>query len=100
LMYSIFEKDFIIFGGFYILFRFIQNRLFCRVTRLLHPGHPTAYRTAPGRPLMYAGSPERNQKSVLTSSPRDVLAILPATQLPRIVHVVTAPTWCAFLISP
>jgi hypothetical protein len=46
------------------LFKFIQNRLFCWVTRLLYLGHPTTYRTASGRPTVRAGTPEK--KNVLT----------------------------------
>jgi hypothetical protein len=72
------------------IFIFIQNRLFCRVTRLLRPGHPTTYRTTLGRPAMCVGSPERNQKSVSTLFARDALAVLHATRLLRVAHAVTA----------
>jgi hypothetical protein len=69
------------------VFRFIQNRLFCRVTRLLYPGDPMTYRTAPGRPAMRARTTEKKRPNASMSWP-----FSPATRLVRIAHAVTAST--------
>jgi hypothetical protein len=119
LMYSIFDKDFIIFGGFYIHFQIyskvlpghrtappgspddVQNRTgspgyVCRTI----PGHPTTYRTALGHLAMYVGSSHK------ITSPffffvRDALAVRVPRGCRAPLHAVTAAhTLPLFPVTP